>query len=100
MDGISINNKDINMVLQSLNKNFKSLHLENPTALISIRQQVLLEDSLNYIQQSIKGLKNDFTPDVVIVDIKEAWESISNILGQAHNENLLNEIFKRFCLGK
>jgi tRNA modification GTPase len=40
------------------------------------------------------------TPDVVIVDIQDAWESVSNILGQVHKEDLLTEIFSRFCLGK
>ena len=100
MEGISINHKNIEMVLESLNQKFKKLNLQNDGALISIRQQALLDKSLDYINQSINGLKNGYTPDIVIVDIKESWECISNILGQAHNENLLDEIFKRFCLGK
>ncbi len=52
------------------------------------------------ILEAIKGLKELMTPDVVLTDLQSAWNNLSIILGNAHETTLLDEIFKRFCLGK
>lgn len=41
-----------------------------------------------------------FTPDVLAVDIKEAWDCLGEITGETANENIINTVFEKFCVGK
>jgi tRNA modification GTPase len=45
-------------------------------------------------------LNNGMGSDVVIVDIQKAWSELTSITGKADQEDLLDSIFKNFCLGK
>jgi len=99
VDGISINRNDISQLQKEMKKRFSALNLDD-NMLMSTRQQALLEKALININDAINSLKNQITPDVVIVDISAAWESVSNILGEVHKDDLLTEIFSTFCLGK
>jgi tRNA modification GTPase len=38
--------------------------------------------------------------DLVTVDLQNAWTSLREITGETAREDLLDEIFSRFCLGK
>ena len=38
--------------------------------------------------------------DLVTVDLQNAWYALKEITGEAGREDLLDEIFSRFCLGK
>ena len=43
----------------------------------------------------------DFMPlDLVTVDIKECWQKLGEITGTTASEEIVNEIFARFCVGK
>jgi len=38
--------------------------------------------------------------DLACVDIRNCWNSLGEILGEVSSEDLINELFARFCLGK
>lgn len=40
------------------------------------------------------------TPDLLAVDIKEAWEALGEITGETANEEIINAVFAKFCVGK
>lgn len=40
------------------------------------------------------------TPDLVAVDLKEAWEALGEITGETANEEIINAVFSKFCVGK
>ena len=52
------------------------------------------------IDNAINSLEDNIDPDLILIDLKEAREKISLILGDDVNEDLLNELFSKFCLGK
>ena len=47
-----------------------------------------------------KSLEEGFELDLVTIDLQKAWNSLKEITGEVHREDLLDEIFSRFCLGK
>ena len=58
---------------------------------------------LSGIQQKndvIEGMNQGLTYDTIIVDLHLAWESLKEIIGNVDKEELLDSIFKNFCLGK
>jgi tRNA modification GTPase len=38
--------------------------------------------------------------DVYAIDLTQAWRSLGEILGENYTDDLLNELFSKFCLGK
>lgn len=52
--------------------------------------------AVNNVIQNIDYL----TPDLVSVDLKEAWEALGEITGEAANEQIINAVFAKFCVGK
>ena len=45
-------------------------------------------------------LINDMPIDMIELDIKNIWEELGKINGTSYEEELLDEMFSRFCLGK
>ena len=55
------------------------------------------EKSLELVKNSIRmGMPEDFFS----IDLMNAYESLGNIIGESVEEDLVNEIFEKFCMGK
>lgn len=80
--------------------NLEEIENNDMTYLNNARSIALLKESLNLIESAIKNINNDFPIDIVEIDIKESCTKLNEILGESYNENLLNELFGNFCLGK
>ena len=52
--------------------------------------------AVNGVIENIDGL----TPDLVAVDLKEAWDALGEITGETANEEIINAVFSKFCVGK
>ena len=52
------------------------------------------------IDNAINTLEDGLDPDLVLIDLKETREKIGLILGDNISEDLINEMFSKFCLGK
>ena len=68
--------------------------------LSSARSISLIEQSLEKIESSISAINENMPIDIVEIDIKEAWIKLGDILGVNYQEDLINELFSNFCLGK
>ena len=55
---------------------------------------------MNSINDAIKGLEDHMSYDFIEVDLKDAWDSLGFINGDTVTEDLLDTIFKNFCIGK
>ena len=64
------------------------------------RQIAKLKDAKQNLLDAISGLDNNMPIDIVNIDIKNAWLNLGDILGENSSEALIDELFKRFCLGK
>lgn len=80
--------------------NLGELETEDLTYLSDARSISLLNKSLNYINESINSINNDEPIEIVEFNIKDAWETLGEIIGETYKEELLDELFSRFCLGK
>lgn len=66
----------------------------------NIRHKNALERALESIKDSTKAIKQQLPLDFVEVDIKNTWEALGEITGDSVGEDLLDHIFKNFCIGK
>ena len=96
------NNKGIDELKEKIIElfNLNSLETKDPTYLSNTRSLSILRKCLDAIKEVEKGLINDMPIDMIELDIKNIWEELGKINGSSYEEELLDEMFSRFCLGK
>ncbi|MEW6724985.1 MAG: tRNA uridine-5-carboxymethylaminomethyl(34) synthesis GTPase MnmE [Bacillota bacterium] len=53
-----------------------------------------------HLAEAIEALQGQAALDVVSIDLREAWMSLGRITGKEVTDEVINEIFSRFCVGK
>ena len=80
--------------------NISQIETTDPTYLSNARCISILESCLESIKEVENGLVNNQPIDMIELDIKDIWEKLGTINGTTYEEELLDEMFSRFCLGK
>ena len=95
-------NKGIDDLKEKIVKmfNIDELETKDPTYLNNSRIISILKRCLKSINDIEYGLKNNMPIDMIELDIKNIWEELGTINGTTYEEELLDEMFQRFCLGK
>jgi tRNA modification GTPase len=70
------------------------------TYLSNARQVGILREALNLTDDVEKSLKENIPVDIIAIDLKKIWELLGNIIGENYSEELIDELFRQFCLGK
>lgn len=97
---VSAKNNDVQELKDKLVSIFKDVDLNNEQYVNNSRQLALIKQAQHSIQDAITAIDNNLDPDLTIIDLRQAWSSLTDITGRADNELLLDEMFKNFCLGK
>lgn len=80
--------------------NLGNIETDDLSYLSSARSISLLKKSLNNLVSAENGINNNYPIDMVEIDIKEAWNTLGEIIGETYEEELLDQLFSQFCLGK
>lgn len=64
------------------------------------RQKAALQDAAEGLQKVQESIEAGMPEDFFSIDLMSAYEALGTILGEAVGEDLVNEIFGRFCMGK
>ena len=96
------NNYGIDQIKQKIKELFKVGIITNGnlTFFTNARQIALLKSSLNSLEEVEKGIINNSEIDMIEIDLKLVWEKLGDIIGANYSDELLNDLFSRFCLGK
>jgi tRNA modification GTPase len=77
------------------------IHLETGKTLIpSLRQKKLLEAALIHLENVVKDIENNYSEDMIAEELDQALSLLQNITGEGHNEQIMDQVFERFCIGK
>ena len=97
-----INNQGIEELKEKISDlfNISNITSTDPTYLNNARSISILNKCLNKIGEIEEAVKNNMPIDMIELDIKSIWEELGTINGSTYEEELLDEMFKRFCLGK
>jgi len=85
------------MVEQALNGR---VPLEEGAVVANLRHQEALARALGAIRLARESLKAGMSAEFLALDLKVALETLGEILGETASEDVLKEIFSRFCIGK
>ena len=80
--------------------NLNELETKDPTYLSNSRSISILKRCLQRVEDIEESLNNNMPIDMIELDIKNIWEELGTINGSTYEEELLDEMFSRFCLGK
>ena len=105
IEGISGNTKETNglddlkkAIIKVLESNTRIN--KDMTYISNARQLSLIKKADNSLKKALKGLKENIPVDVVTIDIESAKNNLGEILGENYKDDLLDELFSRFCIGK
>jgi len=76
------------------------LRLNDEIILTNIRHKNMIDKCMESIDNAISAYESGMPLDMITIDIKDAAYYLGQITGESVNEQVLNEIFKRFCIGK
>ena len=80
--------------------NLNQISQNNPTYISNVRQKNLVSESLGLVATCLNNIEFEYTIDFLASDIKKAWDLLGEIIGETYNDELLDELFSNFCLGK
>ena len=72
----------------------------NEVLITNVRHRQLLENAIGSLEQAETAHLDGLPLDFVTIDIKESADFLGQITGESVNEDVVNEIFSRFCIGK
>lgn len=66
----------------------------------NIRHKNSLTEALNSLKLVVESINNDMPEDFYSIDLMNAYEELGLIIGEAVEDDLMQEIFSKFCMGK
>ena len=80
--------------------NLNEINQIDATYLGNARQIAKIKEAYNSILDSLNGIQQGYPVDLVNIDITNAWKSLGELIGEGNPEELINNLFSNFCLGK
>ena len=98
----ALNNKGIEELYDEIMNlfNLNQINLDNELIITNARHKNLISKAIKNISEVRKTINNKMPLDIVAIFIKNILENLGNITGEVVDENIINEIFAKFCLGK
>ena len=80
--------------------NIEEINQIDATYIGNARQTSKIKEAFNSIKDSLNGIEDGYPVDIINVDITSAWRSLGELIGEGNPEELINNLFTNFCLGK
>ena len=94
------NLKNINVLLETIyNKTVENKIDLSKIVLTNLRHINILKEAQKLVNEVLKNLST-MTLDVVAFEIKRVWNELGKITGETETEQIIDQVFSKFCLGK
>ena len=98
-----LNNQNIDLIEERINQLFfdnAGIVEKDATYLSNARHISLIEKAVQSLQAINEGLELGMPVDLLQIDLTRCWEILGEITGDAAPDELINQLFTQFCLGK
>lgn len=92
--------ENINLILERLVGSVQDLNMEDRTIVSNIRHFEALSKAKASLESVIAGFTQGISTDLLTVDIRDALHHLGEITGEITTDEILGNIFSRFCIGK
>lgn len=95
-------NTGIDLFEQELQRMFfqKEISYNDEVYITNIRQKQAIEEAKESVEQVIQSIHAQMPEDFYSIDLMNAYACLGKIIGEDVDEDLMNEIFSKFCMGK
>ena len=76
------------------------IQIQDEIMITNMRHKELISDSIESLKLVLQSIENEMPEDFLTIDMMSAYESLGKIIGEEIEEDLVNEIFSKFCMGK
>ncbi|ATZ20534.1 tRNA uridine-5-carboxymethylaminomethyl(34) synthesis GTPase MnmE [Mesoplasma coleopterae] len=96
----------INNDIDNLIKRIEEMHINeeliknDSLILINLEQISLVEQVKDRLERSLRAIIDGMPIDIVNVDLHETWDYLNQLIGEQYDEEIIDNIFKKYCLGK
>ena len=80
--------------------NLNEINLDNDILITNIRHKNIILNALENVKKANEALNMNMPIDIITIYIKDVLEDLGAITGEVVSEDVINEIFSKFCLGK
>ena len=95
IDGIdSLKNKIIEMF------NLEQIETKDYNYLTNVRQISLAKLSLEKLEEVQRGIEEDLPIDMVEIDLRDCFDLLGEIIGKTYTDEIIDNLFEKFCVGK
>ena len=74
--------------------------IDSAELITNIRHKDLVNKAIQELDKAKEAIHNNMPIDIISINIKEILEYLGKITGESVSEDIINEIFSKFCLGK
>lgn len=80
--------------------NIEDLNKKDFTYLTNARNLAILNECVKLIEDIEQGINDNLPIDIIEIDIKKVWNNLGEIIGETYQDELIDQLFSQFCLGK
>ena len=80
--------------------NLNEINLDNEIVITNIRHKNLISKAIQNVKKTKETIENKMPLDIIAIFIKDILEDLGNITGEIVTDDIIDEIFAKFCLGK
>lgn len=97
-----LEDKGIDLLKNEIEKlyNLEQIKTKDQTYLSNTRQLSLAKRALEELNDAEKALKNKVPIDMIEIDLKKSLETLGEIIGLNYQDEIIDNLFKNFCVGK
>lgn len=77
-----------------------NINIKDQILITNTRHVNALEKAKDHLDGALNSLDNKLPGDFIAIDIRSAWENLGYVTGDTLDEDILDQIFSQFCLGK
>ena len=98
----ALKNEGINELYKEISNlfNLNKINIEAENIITNTRHKELIIKAIENIDKAIETINKNVPVDIIAIYIKEILEYLGKITGENVSEDIINEIFSKFCLGK
>ena len=98
----ALNKTGIDDLYNEITKMFdlNQINLDQDVVITNVRQKNLIEKALSSVKKAEETMSKKMPIDIIAIFIKEILEELGNITGEIATDDIIDEIFSKFCLGK
>ena len=91
--------------LDQLEQTIKEIFLKQEIAdagevVTSARQMQRISHAARALESAVEAMQAGYTADVIAIDVNDAMASLGELTGQTVSEQVIDEVFEKFCVGK